>query len=820
MRRFTSVFGKREKSASTESSSKNLKRAHTVQVSNVPAAPSPASDSFPSTPHLSDSSAASSSGGSVSVHLKTPEPEDEEHIVKSKSWKTWLIKRSGTVKQSDLQHQPVPEWQPNAPPLLRSPPTPIRKAQQTIEVDSSSESDEDDSAASDSVPPTPRRFTETIAVTASSLAQASQTLQLWIQNSLIVPSSPSPFVQIAATSPLYPRSCNQLLSLPHRESLLSAVHKKRLLWRLRDTDRPLTAVEQDSILSLTAVPSAIPSVIPSDISMQNDEPAPSKSSNISSFSSGLRRWISRPCFEDRYTVWAVVDGTISHHPVTPSSSKFGVAALEYSQSLEAMIDFTVQVSSPLQSQEEPWISHEPESSASDIDSSPSTSSTSLSPVRTSYAATPSPLRNGHDPASPKAPLVEPIPSVVKRGVRFAEDDKEDIIPIGYALRIKQQREQKAKFLSEQRERRAFEEERAKIEAERRKRDKERMQWEKERQAWENEKKAMEEERQRRLIAAELAATRERRENQRNGGGNRTMHPSASSTSLREPERNPAESKRYSRPVYDAPSHPHPRRQASEPGPPTNASYSPHSSSPPSSRPPSIGVSSSQNQLLPPGSKSRPPSVNSMHSLSSSEDVRARGRSAKRNSVNSVSSATSRPGGVSSYATWSSSHTNLPVPPVPAFPLDMPLLPPTAPFMLHQYPRQKNNSPASSGSSSPRRLPSNHSSERLDHQSSRVHTSSSPSPASRPSLTNVDPRRSSLPSQERGRTAVSAHQTPPTSGSRGRRPPAPSSYSQPIISPWTGLPMQGNSPSAVTSYAQKNLSRDSLRLVPRRQTTIS
>ena len=91
----------------------------------------------------------------------------------------------------------------------------------------------------------------------------------------------------------------------------------------------------------------------------------------------------------------------------------------------------------------------------------------------------------------------PAVPTVKRGVRFAEDDQEDQIPLGYVLRIKKKHEERARFLQEEKERRAFEEERARQEEERLRREAERREWEKEKKAWEKEKKAMEEERRQR-----------------------------------------------------------------------------------------------------------------------------------------------------------------------------------------------------------------------------------------------------------------------------------------------------------------------------------
>jgi len=119
---------------------------------------------------------------------------------------------------------------------------------------------------------------------------------------------------------------------------------------------------------------------------------------------------------------------------------------------------------------------------------------------------------------------------VKRGVRFAEDGKEDQVPLAYVQRIKKQREEKAQFLREERERREWEEERERQERERMERDRERREWERERKAWEMEKKAMEEERKARLYAEEVAAARLRRENAC-AGGSSASNAAVAKTSL-------------------------------------------------------------------------------------------------------------------------------------------------------------------------------------------------------------------------------------------------------------------------------------------------
>ncbi|KAJ7498826.1 hypothetical protein FB451DRAFT_11685 [Mycena latifolia] len=359
---------------------------------------------------------------------------------------------------------------------------------------------------------------------------------------------------------------------------------------------------------------------------------------------------------------------------------------------------------------------------------------------------------------------------------------------------------------------------------------------------------MEEERKQRIYAEEVAAARIRREQQRAGGGygaNKTgvLAASSSTVSLRD-ERN-KDSGKYSRPFHDQQG---PRRQVSEPAVPQHAntpSSSPHTSSPGSSRPPS--VAGHQTGSIGRAS-SRPPSVHT----SSSEDARqpTNTSAGKRSSMASLPGKHPSFDRSSTYSMWSASNPTLlvpPVPPVPMYTMDMPLLPPTPPFMLQQYPRPRsqNSQSSSRGGSSPsaspsrQRLPSNGSSDRVNvaqppppRQSSSRRGSNASSSPYRPDMPQThqrrssdDARRASMPTSpkssqhERGPPPSSMRSQSSTSVARGR-PPLPSTYQQP--SPWTAPPL-------ATSYSQQQLSPAAIingygaRPPPqpsRRQTTIS
>ncbi|KAJ7904603.1 hypothetical protein B0H14DRAFT_2663619 [Mycena olivaceomarginata] len=833
MRRIASVFGRRDKDRAVPQP--------------VPPPPTP-----PPVPSLvSEQASSASSNGSA---LQTPDdygPVLTRTPTKSKSFTAWLSKKSGTIKRGrPVDHntpleqlyvvEPVSDWRPTQPaPILHAPPTPKSQPKPPV-LDVDIDSDEDASASgSDDDDESVPRLAPALhpPITPTSVAQSRKNLETLIHNSLVPPLALStPFSHIAGT-PMYPRSSNPPHSLPARPTMQTAMHRSLLLRRLQQPGVSALSVAQQldrSILPFASRKSPTP-VDPPSLPWFNDRVLPA-AMRLSPSSPGLRRWMARPCFEERIAVWVPLNGVVTCQPVTGSSC--AVAELEYSAALDAMIGF------PLPPVEEEAPSHVAVAPVPTPQQPRSADAAAAAVRSTSYQAVPSPLRNSTI-KPPKSPVLEtPAPPSIATSpdfpapqsppaattptasrVRFVEDDKEDVIPLGYALRLKKRREEKAKFLREEQERRVHEEAKAKQEEERLRREEERRQWEEEKRAWEKEKRAMEEERKRRIYAEEVVATRVRREQQRAGGGygagETSLAASSSTTSLRD-ERNKQDNRRYSRPLHDQQG---PWRQASEPAVPQHAntpSSSPHTSSPGSSRPPSIAGHQAGSLR---GNSSRPPSVHN----TSSEDVRQSTRSGKRSSMASL------PGKMpNNQFDWSSYATSCEQSDARA-------------FMLHQYPRprsqnsQNSQSPgpsSPSASSSRQRLPSNGSSERVNvqHQhhssspSSRRGSNASSSPPIRPIVSHQrrssdDARRTSMPppkdpQHERGRSQPSSLRSPSSSSLPRGRPPMPSSYQQP--SPWSAPPL-------ATSYSQQQLSPAAIingygqRAPPkanRRQTTIS
>ncbi|KAJ3799106.1 hypothetical protein GGU11DRAFT_743704 [Lentinula aff. detonsa] len=805
MRRFASVFV----SSKREKNEKSSKRS-TLNVRTQPALSDITTfDSSLSTPQLSaggSEPAHSSASSAGSVNLQTPEDLPISLVNLKKTWIPWRAKKSGTIQANQRSES---NWTPLPPPLLRSPPPGARTPIDTPnDPDSNSESDaygeEDD----------PRPIKPILAkpiITPASQFKAQAVLQALIQNSLVDRTSSAPFV-LQPGAPLYPRSCNHSRSLSNSNSLARTVHKRRMLQRLQNANLTPPNVEEIITFSTRDVPRI---EAPIHFDMINEK-APSTFDRTASFSVGLRNWINRPPFEDRFSVWSAVDGNITCQRVS-NTPGFALAALEFSEAIEAKADLfgeplpsqsSVELQVPTRSAS---VSEVPSSSSS-VSSHISSSASHSRSIPSPQLLAPSPLRNQastlsasssngprKDPllqvpssassaskistpsaASPGSPsaTTEIPPSIstygtVKRGVRFIEEDKDENIPVGYVMRIKKQREEKARFLREQKEKRQFEEERARVEEERRRRDAERRKWEQERQIWEKEKRAIEEERQRKQYTEKVTAARQRAESSRMG------MRSSSSVSLREPEHNALVPKRLSRGSEGPPS---PRRQASE-------SFI-RDNSPITSSPPSITSGAGYFPM-----NSRPSSIHS------SEDIR---------SIRPQSTAVYIP----------------PVPSIPlipqfysyqsGLPLDMPLLPPTAPFMVNQSARRQSHSPQSS---SRQRVPSNNSNDSLNRYSVHGRQSSSPrdsshSTSSSPHRTHQ--RRTSDDSNRR----ISNYSTSPHSSSSSHlprgRPTNPPHAQQTLPSPWTAPPtLHGGPPSAyngINTVARHTPSR--------RQTTFS
>ncbi|KAF9495407.1 hypothetical protein BDN71DRAFT_1430992 [Pleurotus eryngii] len=819
MRRFASVFlPKRDKNESKKSAAAPRKAEEAASLA-IHTAVSPAHSLPPPlnlTSHSSDR-AQSSSSSTASASIQTP--DDESPLSRSptkKSWKSWL----GTVKSRKLKrghpnhsrtslHAREPKYDADAHPLpfLHLPPQGNRRLLDPstfrLETTAPPSTDGSDDAnillANDADSNHPDPFI--------ARANVRKLTQRRLQDATCLP----PFANVAG-SPLFPKSCNAL-GLPKQRALLATMFRQRLLRRLDGDGIPMDDPDIMHFASLNLGQYVPPRA--SLMSSSIDISSVPTDFHVSGFSTGVRRWISRPCFEERYLVWLPEDGVIVRKGI--SGTSFAVLDLEFSEAMEVTAGFDAGSPTPVDAaptyetiaEKAPTIPifHLPEQPSTTHESGASpdapvgvpTAQDGASTVANDTSSSPSP---SHSEGEGEEPIVlqSPLPSIpaptVKRGVRFA-DDVPDRLPVGYAQGMKKRREEKAKFLREEQaqralvmERRKIEEQRRLLEYEKRQREKDRLDFEREKQTWEREKREREsadrekQERREKALRDEVTAARLRREAQRagnvpsglrestyagldDGPGRSKLHPSfSSSTSLRQDsrERNTAAGE-----VYDPTSRARPPSISASTRPPTtniNSALSPATAyGPPHAR------SSPSNSGSSPGS-SRPPSLSGgAYSNHAPEDA---GSKMKRHSVASTSSGpfVDRSSTTPNYPTfhggplpamWNGSQQSLngmvimtPVNPMmPAqvntmmFPgvglvpsmMDMPLLPPTPPFMMQQYRRSSNSSSSSRDHS-------------LDRQSSRQRESSQGSGRSSGSERLHQRPTSSAPSSPHNRSSHS------------------------------------------------------------------
>lgn len=326
MRRFASVFvSKRDKSDSPIQENTNQ-----IFSSRSP------SSTF-STPPLSTASdpphSSASSSGSTTTSIQTP--EDDAHLVfpsntVKSSWKSWIGgKRSSfsrhAARKGKERNRDLPQWEPSITPSLHLPPLGNRATKRVVAADESLIPSASDSVSfPDQVPVTHR--------TPPSPALARKNLVVLTKNSLAPPLPISPFVQ-HSLGPIYPRSSNHPRVLPRRLPMIAVMMKKRLLTSLEDPSF-IPPSEESFLHYFNSRPTS------SEISFQKtltfDTSYPERTTKIFRSSPGLRRWISRPCFEDRFVVFVPEGNDVKCRAI--SGSSLAIAALEYSEYLDVLVD--------------------------------------------------------------------------------------------------------------------------------------------------------------------------------------------------------------------------------------------------------------------------------------------------------------------------------------------------------------------------------------------------------------------------------------------------------------------------------------------------
>ncbi|KAG1907104.1 uncharacterized protein F5891DRAFT_1181404 [Suillus fuscotomentosus] len=546
-------------------------------------------------------SGSSSSTSSGSAELRTPDDEELPRIrmpSQKGSWKSWLGAKNLDRVEADTKSAWLPPF-PTTGITLRPPPKPT--SNETDDTSSESESEADHLQDSP------------IQNFSQSITQARKT-----RLTVIVLPCP-PLLDIPHNTP-FPRSCLRVGHVRCRDTLESKMHKALLLSRLESLspaeERCLAPLGSRSV-ALKEAPAYNPDV----------DTWP-KAQFLRRNSEGLGNWVARPCYEDRVLVWTRQERSGEIVTSGISGSQLGVAALELSEPLQILAGLLSDIDDGFDPSAEPK-PFLPTSGAAAV-ALPSTEKPTLSVAVADFEFSPLTLAVDSPDESKKETCnlnaAEPTPRpAVKRGVRFAEEGKDDQIPLGYVLRIKKRREEKARFLREEREKRELEagrraqDVRRAREEEHRLREEERRLWEaqmreqeEEHKARELHKKKIEEERRHQNYASELQASRTRREASRAG------HISSSSSLVRDIERDRSAS-RGAHPS-GSPS----MRQRTTDLKVSSSNLSPGDGSPASSMPATPG---SQHSF------SGPPSVYSTHTTSS-EDARGRdGRHiSKRTSV--------------------------------------------------------------------------------------------------------------------------------------------------------------------------------------------
>ncbi|KIP10705.1 hypothetical protein PHLGIDRAFT_115258 [Phlebiopsis gigantea 11061_1 CR5-6] len=770
------------------------------------------------------SSASSSSGGP-----RTPS-DDQESLVPSQHGHG---RRSWLPQVSDM-HLPLPPVPPK--------PTSRPYLPQYLSNRQSDPTSETSSESGDGCDQDPRRTTPVGMPGPSRPMVPAEYFHAVTANALLPPFSPPPLLELR-NEPSYPRSCNFSRQLRPADSLQARVQRKQLLGR------------PDLSHGVALAGFANRTRMPQTHSLVLDDVAIPKTARVQPFSQGLRRWTERPCFEDRVTVYFPPEqsgGELRSERVYASAAVEALAISEQTEALAGLYDdLNLPVVSPVPSSSvasTPQFSMTP-SSPSSLSSMPP--SPALSPPNSSlappapkgtnalYKTTPSPLRiestdtipeASSPPAAapkpvvvptkmPSPPVPEPRPSSIspsspavspRPAVRFAEEEKDDSIPLEYVLRKKQARDKKARFLAAESARRLSTQERAisprfvpdtsredarRLAEERKRVEEERRQLEEERKKWERERAAREraaEEQNRKQTYAEGFTEARRRQEKTRSGAVPKMGAGVSweGDRERERERKTSETKSaYSRPRYDSahshsrPSPPLPQRQSSEPSVHLGASSggSPRlsvpypESSPGSSRPPSIAAGSNRGSSRPPSMYSTPPSSASAIDVRQRRESKASRRSVISDGGSYSPSMYSPPGQpgfpwgvplmpampVGMNMNMNMMPVGMPMMQMPVMPYtDMPLLPPTPPFMLQQY-GPRHGAGQRSHSSSPTRGPGAESNKR--HSEPRTNHRRTPSD-------DVSGR---------GRTASPSNAPPPPSSSSNRslRTHAPPVHSQ-------------------------------------------
>ena len=149
-------------------------------------------------------------------------------------------------------------------------------------------------------------------------------------NGISPPFSPPPLLHIPG-SPVYPRSSNSVSIVSPEQSLRTLMFKKRLLRQI--TGGPLSP---SFTASLTPFGRRSRNPPASRLPLKLDDSWPKDTKYLDASSHGLQWWIDRSCFEERNVLYMPDAWTGDIQVLRITGSDLGVAALEFSEGLEAM----------------------------------------------------------------------------------------------------------------------------------------------------------------------------------------------------------------------------------------------------------------------------------------------------------------------------------------------------------------------------------------------------------------------------------------------------------------------------------------------------
>ena len=311
-------------------------------LETIPAVPFLPRTSGGKRPDLTPASSASSDGSSS---LRTPEDEglmafpSNHKPDEKKKWPTWLSWRKSADRESE---QSASEHGDRIPPHVShralgistqtGPPTNRRSVSDTTEDDESVDSgDEYDDDA-----PTPVSKSRTTPIPPrSQVVQAQSNGRTLLRNALVPVNSPPPLVDGASQS--FPRSTAPVHRCPRIPSLEELLLTRRLLHRL--DRRHLTLAEARSIVAFANKPQikAANRIGAERTKLLDYESVADVSMRVGRFSRGLRRWATRPCFEQRFRVWAPdASGNVIPTNVTGVERPVAICDLEFSEWVETL----------------------------------------------------------------------------------------------------------------------------------------------------------------------------------------------------------------------------------------------------------------------------------------------------------------------------------------------------------------------------------------------------------------------------------------------------------------------------------------------------